>query len=219
MIIEIFYMLSFPLEETTFLLPGPAGDLEVLATPVAENPKNNVAIICHPHPLFGGTMTNKVVSTIARALKDLNIPTVRFNFRGVGKSAGSFAEGVGELEDLKAVIAWVKKVCPDKEVWLAGFSFGGFIAAKAATEIPVAQLVTVSPQASRFVEEKNFPEILVSWLMVQGEQDDVVSPQELYDWIATLKHKPVLIKIAAGHFYHGKLLELREKLVAALSSA
>ena len=102
-------MQFFPATETTFLLPGPAGDLEIAAAP--QDGARATAIICHPHPLHGGTMTNKVVTTIARAFHELGLRTVRFNFRGVGKSAGKYAEGIGESDDLRAVITWVKP-CP-----------------------------------------------------------------------------------------------------------
>jgi alpha/beta superfamily hydrolase len=206
----------FPTTETRFLLQGPAGNLEVLATPIEHPTVNRIAVICHPHPLHGGTMNNKVVSTIARTCKDLNMPTVRFNFRGVGQSEGSFADGIGEVEDLLAVIQWVKEVMPTAELWLAGFSFGGYIAARLATQIPVQQLITIAPQASRFTSQP-FPPITIPWVLVQGEQDEVVSPEEVFAWIETLNPKPTVIRMpGAGHFFHGQLLELRRLLEEAL---
>lgn len=211
-------MQSFPATETKFQLPSPSGELEIIATPADhKNEKSAVAVICHPHPLHGGTMNNKVVSTLARTFKELGLRTVRFNFRGVGKSTGSFADGVGEIQDLLTVIDWVKKTCPNDALWLAGFSFGGFIAASVATQIPVAQLVTVAPQASRFTE-KPFPSITVPWVLVQGEQDEVVPSEEVFAWIETLDQKPKVIRMpGAGHFFHGQLLELRQRLIDALS--
>lgn len=212
-------MKHFPLEETTFLLKGPIGAIETLVSPILENPRDTVAIICHPHPLFGGTMNNKVVTTLARTFHELNIATVRFNFRGVGKTEGTFAEGIGETEDLLAIIQWVKEVCPGKVIWLAGFSFGGFVAARAATRISVEQLVTVAPQVSRFIEV-SLPPITCPWILIQGDKDEVVSAAEVYAWIDTLQIKPHLIHIAeAGHFFHGKLVELREKLTLALEKS
>lgn len=207
-------MQAFPVTESTFLLSGPAGDLEVTATPAGDKVHQppTVAIICHPHPLHGGTMNNKVVTTLARTFRELGLATVRFNFRGVGKSAGQFGDGVGEVEDLLAVVDWVKKTCPGYELWLAGFSFGGYIAARVATQIPVTQLVTVAPQVSRFTAGV-FPSIQVPWVLVQGEEDEVVSPAEVFAWVETLDPKPILIRMpGAGHFFHGKLLELREGL-------
>jgi uncharacterized protein len=211
----------FPQTETTFLLPGPAGDLEVLTAPQAVGVNENpiIGIICHPHPLYGGTMNNKVVSTIARAFANLGLRTVRFNFRGVGKSAGSFADGEGEQDDLFAVIDWVKKTCPTNKIWLAGFSFGAGVSAHAATKIEFAQLVTVAPPVPRF-DLLNLPKVLCPWLVVQGEIDDVVIPADIYAWVEKQNPQPKLIRISgAGHFFHGKLIELRQQLETALRPA
>ena len=211
-------MQSFPTEETSFLLPGPVGDIEVLATPASSDKHvAATAIICHPHPLYGGTMTNKVVTTLARAFDDVGVRTVRFNFRGVGKTAGVHDHGIGETEDVIAIANWVKTVCPQDALWLAGFSFGGFVAARAATRLPVKKLVTVAPQASRFQAE-TLPPITCPWLVVQGELDEVVPPAEVYAWVDTLTPKPTLIKLAnAGHFFHGQLLVLRKVVSDFLS--
>lgn len=211
-------MLSFPQIESSFLLPGPSGGLEVIATPVKADipPRAAVGIICHPHPLFGGTMTNKVVTTVARALGDLGLPTVRFNFRGVGKSAGAFADGMGEIDDLLAVVDWVKGSLPANEIWLSGFSFGAAVAAHVATRIPVARLITVAPPVPRF-NLVALPPVECPWLVVQGETDDVVIPADVYAWVATRHPQPQLIRLPeAGHFFHGQLLELRRLLETAL---
>lgn len=208
-------MPSFPLIDSTTWVPGSAGKIEAIAD-LLHNDAPAVAIICHPHPLHGGTMNNKVVTTLARTCRELGLATVRFNFRGVGKSEGEFGHGVGEVSDLLAVVEWVKQSCPNAILWLAGFSFGGFIAASVATEIPVAQLITVAPQVSRFKETK-LPSITVPWILVQGEQDEVVSPEEVFTWVETLEFKPQVIRVeGAGHFFHGKLVELRERLKSCL---
>lgn len=206
-------MKTFPLVETTFLLPGALGDIEVLVTPApAENDRQATAIICHPHPLFGGTMKNKVVSTLARTFRELGLRTVRFNFRGVGRTAGKYDEGIGETEDLLKVIEWVKTVYPKDPLWLSGFSFGAYVSARAAVQVVPSQLVSIAPQVSRFIDAK-LPPILCPWVLVQGDEDTVVSPQELKEWIPTLSHPPEMIWIhGAGHFFHGKLVELRERL-------
>ncbi|MDR3477138.1 MAG: CocE/NonD family hydrolase [Gammaproteobacteria bacterium] len=211
-------MKDFPQIETHFLLASPAGELEVVATPRKQNvtPFPAVAIICHPHPVFGGTMTNKVVSTLMRAFSDMGLQTVRFNFRGVGKSTGTFAEGVGEIDDLLAVIAWVKSVSPDDAIWLSGFSFGAAMSAHGATKVPVAQLVSIAPPVPRF-NLPTLPPVTCPWLIIQGEEDDVVIPQDVYAWIETRDPKPQLIRVpGTGHYFHGKLMELRELLVANL---
>ncbi|SRR5579883_144150 len=212
-------METFPTTEMTFTIPASHGVLEILTSPAQENipEKNITAIICHPHPLYGGTMYNKVVTTLARTFRDLGMRTVRFNFRGIGKSTGIFDEGRGEADDLVTVIDWVKKIRPEDKIFLAGFSFGGFIAAKVAVTQPPAQLVTVAPQVSRFIETK-LPPIICPWILVHGEQDEIIPFSEVLLWYETLDPKPVFIRIPdAGHFFHGKLVELRSKLEEFLS--
>lgn len=204
--------MQFPITETTFLLPGPAGLLELLTSPAQAPEKNITVVICHPHPVFGGTMTNKVVTTLARTFKEMNMHTVRFNFRGVGKSEGSYAEGVGEVDDLLAVLQWVKQVRPEDDVWLAGFSFGAYIAACGVHRWPVKQLICVAPPIQHFKFKELYP-FPCSWLVVQGEEDEVVSPNAVFDWLASLPKPPTLIRFSnTGHFFHSKLVELRELL-------
>src|SRR3990167_159180 len=138
--------MQFPQEqEQQFTIPGAIGRLEIITMRSQAQDKAVTAIICHPHPLHGGTMHNKVVHTIAKAFKDLGIKSVRFNFRGIGASEGSYGQGLGEVEDALAIVDWVKKVCPHDEIWLAGFSFGAYIAAQTATRISPAQLITIAP--------------------------------------------------------------------------
>lgn len=212
-------MQSFPKTETTFLLPGPTGELEVLTTFSEENTTPvRVGIVCHPHPLHGGTMNNKVVTTLSRTLRELGLHTVRFNFRGVGKSAGVFDHGQGELKDLLAIVDWVKQVYPDAIIWLAGFSFGSFVAIKAATQLNVERLIAIAPPVSHF-DLQHLPEIPCPWIVVQGEQDEVISAEAVFEWVEQVHQKPILIRMPdAGHFFHGKLLELREALITALQS-
>lgn len=213
-------MPSFPSNESTFLLPGLAGNIEVIATPqntTQSNLKNATAIICHPHPLFGGTMHNKVVTTLTRVFRDLGLRSVRFNFRGVGKSEGLHDEGRGEVDDLLTLVNWVKEIFPKDPIWLAGFSFGAYVATKGAMKISPEQLVTIAPQVSRFKQD-DLAEVTCPWILVQGEQDEVVSAEEVFAWIETLPHKPDVIKMpTAGHFFHGQLMELRRLLETALT--
>lgn len=210
-------MQSFPEQESTFLFPGPAGNIEVLTTS-PEKPATASVIICHPHPLYGGTMTNKVVSTLARAFNNLGLRTLRFNFRGVGKSEGAHDEGEGETIDVIELANWLRSLFPNDQLWLAGFSFGGFIVAKASLALSPSQLISVAPQASRFVSPP-LPPVPCPWLIVQGEADDVTSPAELYAWIDTLEIQPQLIRIpGAGHFFHGYLIPLREVIQTAFAA-
>jgi len=129
----------------SFMLPGPAGQLEALVSTPQQNARETVAIICHPNPLFEGTMHNKVVTTIAKAFDLLGLTTVRFNYRGVGKSEGEYGETIGETEDCLAIVDWVQKTYPNYSLWLSGFSFGAYISASVANQMAVAQLVSIAP--------------------------------------------------------------------------
>lgn len=200
---------QFPEGNASFLLDGPAGALEVATAMPAADARAGTAVICHPHPLQGGTMTNKVVTTLERALRELGLATVRFNFRGIGQSVGAFDEGIGETEDLAAVAAWVRRVQPHDELWLAGFSFGSFVALRAAQRLDAAQLIQIAPPVGRWqFAHIDLPDC--PWLVVQGEADEIVDANAVYAWIASLPHPPQLVKLAdTSHFFHGKLLELR----------
>lgn len=207
-------MQPFPSEESTLLLPGPAGNIEAWAVP--HEKARATAIICHPHPLFGGTMHNKVVTVLARVCRDLGLRSVRFNFRGVGKSAGLHDEGRGEVDDLLMMVEWVKHNFPNEPIWLAGFSFGAYIATKGAMTISPEQLITIAPQVSRFKQD-DLTRVTSPWVLVQGENDEVVSAEEVFAWIETLPHKPKVIRMpTAGHFFHGQLMELRRLLEEVL---
>lgn len=204
--------------ETTHLIDGPAGQLEVAVGEPTGTPRGAWAVICHPHPLFGGTMHNKVVTTLAKTFQYLGLHTVRFNFRGVGKSEGQFDNGDGELNDLLAVIEWVQRERAQQDIWLAGFSFGAYIAAKAATLIPAKKLVTIAPAVEHFPMQ-HIPPILCPWILVQGDQDEVVPAEAVYAWAEQRDPKPIIVRFPqAGHFFHGQLGELRSELEALLSS-
>lgn len=208
--------MNFPTSEQKFLFDGPIGAIETWLVP-QDNAKGT-AIICHPHPLYGGTMTNKVVTTLAKICRELGFHTVRFNFRGVGKSEGVHDEGRGESEDVIALAKWVQEETTG-DLWIAGFSFGGYVAARATSLLgSVSQLISIAPQVSRFHEAPIGP-ITCPWLIVQGEQDDVVSPEAVYAWVDTVTPRPTLIRIEkAGHFFHGQLGVLQEELMRGLKS-
>jgi len=212
-------MISVPAkDETALLVKGPAGDLELLTAPPTEKNRGAWAVVCHPHPLYGGTMHNKVVTTLVKTFQGLGLNTVRFNFRGVGRSEGRFDDGYGELDDLLAVIDWVHQEHANKEIWLGGFSFGAYIAAKAATKIAIGKLVTVAPPVEHFLMQ-TLPPITCPWVLVQGEQDDVVPPAEVLAWAEKREPKPEIIRFPeAGHFFHGQLGELRARLEEALQA-
>ena len=202
---------GFPQQSLTFALAGPAGPLEVASAPAdaAVPARTGTAVICHPHPQQGGTMHNKVVTMLERALRESGLDCVRFNFRGVGASAGEYDAGDGDTGDLVAVAQWVRKVHPDDALWLAGFSFGSYVAARAARSLDAAALITVAPPVARY----GFADLAMPqcpWLVVQGEADEVVDPQGVFDFVDALDPKPVLVRMPdTGHFFHRRLLDLR----------
>lgn len=190
-------------------LAGPAGNLEALVDIPAGADGSRVAVICHPHPVYGGTMTNKVVHMLAKAFNELAVPAVRFNFRGIGASAGSYDDGAGETDDAVAVMDWAVQRWPGAALWAAGFSFGGAIAIRAALVRDVKRLVTVAPAIQRFgVGAGALPRC--PWLLVQGERDELVDAGEIQRWVATLASPPQLALLpGVDHFFHGRLNDLR----------
>lgn len=197
---------------------GPTGDLEGLLDFPTETP-GAVAVICHPHPLGQGSMHNKVTYILARAFNDLGAVSLRFNFRGVGKSAGTFAAGVGETDDALAAVDWLSARHPGLPLWLAGFSFGAYVALRAQSARPVRRLVTVAPAVERF-DTRVIQEPQCPWLLVQGDADEVVSAPAVLAWAASLKRPPHMAVLkGAGHFFHGRLNEVRDAVVAEFAHA
>lgn len=179
-----------------------------------DNP-SAVAVVCHPHPLQGGTMLNKVAYMLARAFNDLGAVSLRFNFRGVGKSAGSFDQGAGEIDDALAAIDWLMARHGGLPLWLGGFSFGSYIALRAQSQRPVQRLVTVAPAVERF-ETGSIVTPRYPWLLLQGDADEVVSAEAVFKWARALVPPPrIAVLSGAGHFFHGRLNELRDAVVAA----
>ena len=201
---------EFPAESGPITLAGPAGRIEAaIELPKTEDARRAVAVIGHPHPPDGGTMSNKVVTSIAKALAELGIASVRFNFRGVGHSEGAYDAGRGETLDYLAVAQWLRSVRPDDALWLAGFSFGAWVALRAARQLAPQQMIAIAPP----VGFRDFTGVLppeCPWLVVQGEADDVVDAQKVFDWVASAANAPTLVRMAeAGHFFHGRLVDLR----------
>lgn len=199
-------------------IAGPAGDLEALLETPANADAARVAVICHPHPVYGGTMTNKVVHVLAKTFNERGVPAVRFNFRGVGASAGAFDEGAGETQDALAVIDWALQRFAGAALWVAGFSFGGAIAVRAAVSRDAKRLVSVAPAVHRFaVDGAELPRC--PWLLVQGDQDELVDAGEIQRWVATLAQPPQLALLpGVEHFFHGRLNELRSVVLEWLDS-
>jgi len=211
-----------PLAERTSL-PGPAGALQALIeTPVIEGPGPQAvsafAVVCHPHPLYGGSMDNKVVYTVARALEQLGAAAIRFNFRGVGASAGSYDEGRGETADALAVVAYGRRRWPNAALWLAGFSFGGAVAVRAAGEAGPQRLIAVAPGITTITVTDAAPPAC-PWLIVHGDADEVVPLEAVRAWADTLSPAPQMrVLPGASHFFHGRLNELRDVVLAFMAA-
>jgi len=203
--------MNLPCTPQECLIPGPVGELEILMNcpKQAASLPMPYAIICHPHPLYGGSMMNKVVYIMANTFNALNAGSVRFNFRGVGKSQGQFDQGNGESEDLLAVTHWLRQEYVPTEVWLAGFSFGGYIAARAHRAVGANRLLLVAPAIELGLQLSEIPT-----LVIQGQKDEVISPETVANWIASQSYPPRFEKLpAADHFFHGQLNELREAIM------
>ncbi len=208
-------------KETKLIISGPVGQIDAVLTNAdvegALTNKHLLAIICHPHPQQGGTMDNKVISTLMRTYRDLGIQVVRFNFRGVGKSQGVFDNAVGELDDLLAVVRWAKNTLPDRAILLAGFSFGSSIAARASYQVDgLVHLTLVAPPVERYAYDSN-GKFTAPVCIVQGDKDELVNANGVYAWIAALSGHVALIRYpTAGHFFHGCLSTLKADLTEKL---
>ena len=210
------------------IIQGVAGDIElVLDLPVSnftEGSPSAFAVCCHPHPLFGGSLSNKVIDTVARSFVEAGVPTVRFNFRGVGASQGIHDKGLGELDDLASVVAWGRSKWPGIPVWLGGFSFGSWVVLRAQAALSPAILVTIAPPLGRWdFSGVSLP--LCPWLIVQGEDDELVNAQAVQVWVNSLGSVAqncmgqVVLVPKAEHFFHGRLAELRAAIMAFITIA
>jgi alpha/beta superfamily hydrolase len=232
-------MVIKPPRAERLVIPGPAGDIQALietpADPVDTDEVRAFGVICHPHPLYGGTLDNKVVYALARAFEELGAPAIRFNFRGVGTSEGHYDEGIGETDDALAVVAYGRQRWPRAALWLAGFSFGGAVAIRASGRAQSSSSAESGlPQFQPAGERRDFgslerlvvaaPAITLvdvqdvvtpsKWLIVQGGADDVVLPDAVLEWAAKRSPAPTVSVLAgAGHFFHGRLSELREAVL------
>jgi alpha/beta superfamily hydrolase len=210
-------MSTAPVSEKLFI-DGPAGRLESILDEPREGPTMGCAVVCHPHPQHGGTMHNKVAHTLARAFVRLGFRTLRFNFRGTEESEGTYDEGVGELDDALAAVDWLRSGEPDSPLWIAGFSFGAAIAVRAAAPARADGLVAVAPAIYRFA--RNLDEHpRCPFLVIQGDEDELVDVEETIEWVNGLEPGPELLVMAgAEHFFHGRLVELREAVMAFVQS-
>jgi alpha/beta superfamily hydrolase len=203
-----------------YLIDGPVGPIEVaLDHPPAshETPVRGIALVAHPHPLLGGTMDNKVAQTLARTFTQLGYVTIRSNFRGVGKTAGSHDEGLGERDDLLAVIDHLRAHAPfaNAPLVLGGFSFGTFVLSHIAKRLeqantPAQRLVFVGTATSRW-DVANVPD---NTLVIHGEEDDTVPLKTVFDWARPM-NLPIIVIPGADHFFHKKLVLLKQIITDA----
>ena len=184
-------------------IDGPAGKLEIAVNEPADA-RRGIALIAHPHPLYGGTLDNKVVQTLAKAFVAMGYCALRLNFRGVGASDGVFDEGHGEVEDFLALADYGRRTYGEGELAIGGFSFGGFVAASVAQQLAPKHLVLAAPAVGRFPVGS----VPGHTLVVHGEEDDVVPLKEVFDW-ARPQSLPVTVFPGAGHFFHGNLVTLQ----------
>ena len=192
-----------------FEIAGPAGTIEAVLDLPAAAPQG-VALVCHPHPLQGGTLDNKVAQTLARTFAKLGYAAARFNFRGVGKSAGAFAEGIGETDDALAVLAHARSRFGEAlPIALAGFSFGSYVQTRVAFRVHAEGLVLVGPAVNRFSIEH----VQGGTVVVHGEEDDVVPLADVFAW-ARPQQLPVVVFPGCGHFFHGRLPQLASVVTA-----
>ncbi|ROL63239.1 alpha/beta hydrolase [Pseudomonas chlororaphis] len=209
------------MRETPVVIAGPVGQLEALYLEVPD--ARGVALICHPNPVQGGTMLNKVVSTLQRTARDAGLITLRFNYRGVGASEGSHDMGSGEVDDAQAAAEWLQARHPELPLTLLGFSFGGFVAASLGGRletqgVQLKHLFMVAAAVTRLRDTDVLPENCPLTL-IQPETDEVIDPQAVYDWSAALVRPHELLKVAeCGHFFHGKLTDLKDLVLPRLSN-
>jgi len=210
-------MNDIPINDSSFLIAGPAGSLECIAAFSGDTEPQSLAVICHPHPQHGGTFQNKVVYGIDKALVKKGALSIRFNFRGVGGSEGEYDHGKGEVDDLLAVITRVRQAYPDLPLWLAGFSFGAYIAYQAHLIINTTQLLLVAPAVNLF-DFVSLPAPKCSCLVIQGEEDEVINSQDVFAWAE--QHRAILtVPVpATGHFFHKKINMLQEIITNRMTS-
>ena len=205
--------------ETPLQLDGPCGPIEALYQPVPA--ARGLALICHPNPVKGGTMLNKVISTLQRTARDASYTTLRFNYRGVGNSAGTHDMHMGEVDDAEAVYDWLRAQHPELPLSLLGFSFGGFVAAALGGRLEargeqLAHIVMVAPAVMRLDAAVSLPQT-GTLTLIQPEQDEVVPPEAVYAWSQALPRPHELLKVAeCGHFFHGRLTDLKDLVSARL---
>lgn len=195
-----------------FTLDGHAGKMQCLLD-LPEGAPRGIALVAHPHPLYGGTMENKVAQTLARTFVTLGYAAARFNFRGVGESEGVHDEGRGEVDDMAVMYAHMREKYPDLPITLTGFSFGTFVQAQFALRLaaegrPAERLVLVGTAAGKWP----MPQVPEDTILIHGELDDTITLKEVFDWARPLD-LPVTVITGADHFFHRKLGHIKNLVI------
>jgi len=211
----------FAPNDRRFLLHTSSGQLELMTRKgqaLSDSSSDWLTIVCHPHPEYGGTMDNKVVTTVARAAREVGLDSLRFNYRGVGKSTGSYGNFDGECEDFDSIIRWVSSETDKTKLILVGFSFGSAVVGVRTNQIEQCEhTVLIAPPVERYSYPNNF-NMPVS--IIQGADDEVVEAEMVTDWVHSIESGyDYYLSGKTSHFFHGKLVELRQKLSAIFSAA
>lgn len=187
------------MKQFKFSIPSPSGELHGVVHMPQSEPRA-LAVVAHPLPTMGGTMDNKIVTTLAKTFAELGFIAVRFNFRGVGESSGVYDEGNGEVEDVQAIVEYAYREFGKLPLILSGFSFGGYVQARAAAKLHPKKLVLIAPAVGRF----EMPQVPANTLVIHGEADEVVAPNDVLNW-ARPQQLPFVLVPDATHYFHGFL--------------
>lgn len=186
-----------------FSIPAPSGVLHGVVHMPQDAPRA-IAVVAHPLPVMGGTMDNKIVTTLVKTFAELGFVAIRFNFRGVGESSGVYDEGNGEVDDVLTVVQYAQQEFGPLPLILSGFSFGGYVQARAAQKLQPRKLVLVAPAVGRF----EMPQVPANTLLIHGELDEVVALSDVFTW-ARQQHFPIVVVPQATHYFHGHLHQLK----------
>lgn len=204
--------------EYAFTFSGEAGILEAILTVPQDCKVSHLALLGHPHSLQGGTMHNKVVTTLARVFRDLGIASIRFNFRGVGASEGTYDAGIGESDDMLRLVTYCQASYPDIQFIFAGFSFGSYVTYRAAAQCPHVLLISIAPPVHHYDYHAFSPQPH-PWMIVQGDADEVVPVEAVRQFSKTATEPLIYIEMPdTSHFFHGKLIELKTLLIEQIQA-
>lgn len=205
------------IEKRSLLIAGPTGLLEMCIS-IPKDSQGFTMIICHPHSLQGGTMNNKVVTTVEKACLELGCKVIRFNFRGVGQSEGVYDDGQGEVQDVSTIIDWAQNHFLSDRIFLVGFSFGSFVAYQASLSHSISGLCLIAPPIHHYEYPSSIPPC--AWSVIIGDKDELVPLDAVIEWLKTKPNQNYQFQIFKDttHFFHGKLIELKDYIQSYFGS-